>query len=288
MKNLHDNYNYVLIMSLVKPPIINFPDAIVIAGGGAKSMSGLGAIHVLKRNGQLKNLKVVAGTSAGSIVAAGVALNKDPVSMCKAFIDEIYKPSFDISNFVNTFGLDTGVHLSRWIDIVLGNQPYTFQSILEETGIFLVICATNLTEHCPEYFSPDETPDMDVRTAIRMSCSIPVYFSAIKYNDCIFVDGALTDAFPYDYVKNLPNVKNPLGIRYNSKEHESPIEINTIDKFFQSLIVTATKDKFSKNSNVLEINVKNITVLDFKNPKALKKAFGYGVVQTRDFIKKNN
>jgi predicted acylesterase/phospholipase RssA len=273
-------------MSLTKVPVINYPDALIIAGGGAKSMSGLGAIHVLKRNGQLRQMKVVAGTSAGSIVAAGVALNRDPVSMCKAFIDEIYTPSFDISNFVNTFGLDTGVHLSRWIDIVLGNKSYTFQSILEETGIFLVICATNLTECCPEYFSPAETPDMDVRTAIRMSCSIPVYFSAIKYNDRVFVDGALTDAFPYDYVKNLPNVKNPLGIRYSSKEHESPILIDSIDKFFQSLIVTATKDKYSKDSNVLDINVKNITVLDFKKPRALKKAFGYGVVQTRNLLKK--
>jgi len=275
------------MMSLKSVPIINFPDARIIAGGGAKSMSGLGAIHILKRSGQLKNLKVIAGTSAGSIVAAGIALNRDPVNMCKAFIDEVYTPSFDFSNFASTFGLDTGIHLSKWIDIVLGNKDYTFKSILEETGMFLVICTTNLTTCCPVYFNPTDTPDMDVRTAIRMSCSIPVYFSAIKYDGQVFVDGALTDAFPYDYVKNLPNVKKPLGIRYISNEHDLPVEINSIDKFFQKLIVTATKDKFSKDSNVLEIDVKNITVLDFKNPKSLKKAFGFGVNQTRDFIKKN-
>ena len=62
---------------------IKQPEALVLAGGGAKSMSALGAIHVLKKAGQLNKLKIVAGTSAGAIVAAGIALGRDPITMVK-------------------------------------------------------------------------------------------------------------------------------------------------------------------------------------------------------------
>ena len=129
-------------------------DSLVIAGGGAKSMAGLGAIHILRKNGHLKDLRTVAGTSAGAIVATGVALNRNCVEMCKAFANEIYVPSIDIGNFSNAFCIDSGAHLSRWIDIVLGDRSHTFKSIYEETGMTLIICATNMSTLSAKYFSP--------------------------------------------------------------------------------------------------------------------------------------
>ena len=270
-----------------RAPTINCPDAIVIAGGGSKSMAGIGALHILKRNGHLKNVKVFAGTSAGAIAALGMALDRNAIDMCKAFVSETYKPNFDIGNFTNTFGIDTGMNLYKWIDLVMGNKDYTFQKILEETGITLVICATNLSKSAPVYFSPSTTPNFDVRLAVRMSCSLPVVFSAVRHEDEIYVDGALTDAFPIDYVANLPNVKNVLGIRYDSTEYSSLTDINSIDKFFMSLIAIATKDKYSPDANVITIDVGDLSVLDFKNPKKLKGAFKLGVNYMRDFLKKN-
>jgi predicted acylesterase/phospholipase RssA len=259
-------------------------DSLVIAGGGAKSMAGLGAIHVLKKNGHLRELKTVAGTSAGAIVAAGVALDRNGVEMCKAFAKDIYKPSIDIGNFSNAFGIDSGAHLSRWIDIVLGEDPHTFRSILNETGIELIICATNMTTQSAKYFSPTETPDFDVKIAIRMSCSLPIFFSAVRHDDQVFVDGALTDAFPIDYVSNLKHTKNILGIRYDSDEY-TPKNIDSIDKFFTSLISISTKDRYV-HENVLTIDVGKISVLDFKNPKVLKKAFKIGANKMSEVLKK--
>jgi predicted acylesterase/phospholipase RssA len=261
-------------------------DSLVIAGGGAKSMAGLGAIHILRKNGHLKELKTVAGTSAGAIVATGVALNRNCVEMCKAFANETYVPSIDIGNFSNAFGIDTGAHLYRWIDIVLGDRSHTFKSIYDETGVTLIICATNMSTLSAKYFSPTETPDFDVKTAIRMSCSLPIFFSAVRHEGEVYVDGALTDAFPIDYVNNLDNVHNTLGIRYDSAEYSTHKDINSIDKFFTSLIAISTRDRYSPDSNVLSIGVGKITVLDFKNPTVLKKAFKLGASRMSQILKK--
>lgn len=274
-------------MATCRPPCISVRklDSLVIAGGGAKSMAGLGAIHILRKNGHLKELKTVAGTSAGAIVATGVALNRNYVEMCKAFANEIYVPSIDIGNFSNAFGIDSGAHLSRWIDIVLGDKSHTFKSIYDETGVTLIICATNMSTLSAKYFSPTESPDFDVKTAIRMSCSLPIFFSAVRHEGEVYVDGALTDAFPIDYVSSLDTTNNILGIRYDSSEYAQK-EINSIDKFFTSLIAISTKDRYSLDSNVLSIDVGKITVLDFKNPKILKKAFKIGATRMTEILKK--
>jgi predicted acylesterase/phospholipase RssA len=267
-------------------PKVHFPEALVIAGGGAKSMSGFGAIHVLRKAGQLKKLRIVTGTSAGAIVAAGVALDRDPVTMVRKFTEQAYRPQLDIQNFANAFGVDTGESLFRWIDIVLGEENMTFQGIFERTGKTLVVVATNLSRSEATYFSHTSHPDMDVRLAIRMSCSLPVYFSAVRYEDELYVDGALTDAFPMEYTSKM--CKNVLGIRYASSEHATPMEINGLDKFFTSLISVSTRDVYSPDANVFTIDVGDLSVLDFKHSKKLKKAFKLGFDAMKDFLKKND
>ena len=273
-------------MTMSKVTKIKQPESLVLAGGGAKSMSSLGAIHVLKKAGHLDKLKIVAGTSAGAIVAAGIALNRDPIKMVKKFTETTYRPDLDIQNFGSAFGIDTGENLFRWIDIVLGDEPHTFKSIFDKTGMTLIVCATNLSTSSAVYFSPTSHPDMDVRIAIRMSCSLPVFFSAVRYNDELYVDGALTDPFPVDYVMSLND--NVLGIRYDSSEYGTPMEINGLDVFFRSLIAVSTKDKYSTNANVFTIDVGDLSVLDFRNPKKLKKSFKLGFDAMKAFLKKND
>jgi predicted acylesterase/phospholipase RssA len=272
--------------AISKVPKINHPEALVIAGGGAKAMSGYGAIHVLRKMGHLKNLKIVAGTSAGAIVAAGVALDRDPITMVKKFTERTYRPDLDIQNFGNAFGVDNGASLFQWIDIVLGEDTITFMDIFERTGMTLIVCATNLSRSEAVYFSHVSHPTMDVRVAIRMSCSLPIFFSAVRYEGELYVDGALTSAFPMVHAMSLSD--NVLGIRYDSTEYSTPMEISGLDKFFTSLIAVSTKDHYPDDANVFTIDVKDISVLDFKSPKKLKKAFKMGFDSMKNFLKKND
>jgi predicted patatin/cPLA2 family phospholipase len=102
----------------------------------------------------------------------------------------------------------------------------------------------------------------------------------------VYVDGALTDPFPIDYVSGLS--KNVLGIRYESDEYKTPMNITRLDEFLKSLVIVSTKDVFSKDANVFTIDVGNMTVLDFKNPRKLKKAFKVGFTAMQNFLKKND
>lgn len=270
-----------------RPVSKEHPDALIVAGGGAKAISALGAIHALHRNGRLVNLKMVAGTSAGAIVAAGVALGRPPLDMCKAFVKDVYAPEFDLQNFSRTFGVDAGGHIARWIDIVLDGK-YTFESIREVTGIDLVVCATNLNQRKPAYFSAEKTPTVDVATAIRMSCAIPLYFSAVTLNDEVFVDGALCDNFPYEWVASRADIECPLGISYTSRDQRGG-DVKSLDQYLAALVQCATNQQHTRtNANVLELECGDAKVFDFKSPKALKKLFKAGVVQTGEWIKKQS
>lgn len=270
-----------------RPVTREHPDALIVAGGGAKAISALGAIHALHRNGRLTNLKMVAGTSAGAIVAAGVALGRPPLDMCKAFVKDVYAPEFDLQNFSRTFGVDAGGHIARWIDIVLDGQ-YTFESIREVTGIDLVVCATNLNRRKPAYFSAEKTPTVDVATAIRMSCAIPLYFSAVTLDDEVFVDGAICDNFPYEWVASRDDIECPLGISYTSRDQRGG-DVKSLDQYLAALVQCATNQQHTRaNANVLELECGDTKVFDFKSPKALKKLFKAGVVQTGEWMKKQS
>ena len=48
---------------------------LVFEGGGVKGIAYVGALEVLDKEGILKNIKRVAGTSAGAMVAVLVGLN---------------------------------------------------------------------------------------------------------------------------------------------------------------------------------------------------------------------
>lgn len=272
-------------MNKVSIAVRDKPDALVIAGGGAKAFSALGAVHVLKKAGSLDKLKAVAGTSAGAIVAASVALKRKPMDMCKEFVREVYKPSFDIKNFSKTFGIDSGEHLDKWINIVLDGQ-HTFESIQKATGIDLIVCTTDLNERKAKYFDPQTTPHADVATVIKMSCTIPLYFNAVMYEDHVFVDGALCDNFPYEYVAAKEGIENPLGLVYLYDTQTGPVE--NLEQYISAMIHCATEKQYIRDrANVLAIDCGNAKIFDFKQPKVIKRLFKTGVLQTYDWIKKN-
>lgn len=68
-----------------RPPIEN----IVLEGGGVKGIAYVGAIESMERNGILKNLKRVAGSSAGGITASLLALGYSAQELKNIFINEI-------------------------------------------------------------------------------------------------------------------------------------------------------------------------------------------------------
>lgn len=194
-----------------------FADA-VFEGGGVKGIGLVGALKTLEDNGyEWRNL---SGTSAGSIVAALVAVGLSAEEIKKVMLQIDYKKIPDkgyfsiplLSQSLNLLfkkGIFKGDYLKNWIDEVLSNKlkftnkkKVTFGDLIipGETGTLLNnnkykrkyklhIIATDISrgkmlilpEDIAEYgINPD---DLEVSLAVRMSISIPYFFQPVHLNN---------------------------------------------------------------------------------------------------------
>ncbi|MBW9153748.1 patatin-like phospholipase family protein [Clostridium estertheticum] len=188
---------------------------IVFEGGGVKGIGLVGALKPFEQKGyQWKN---ICGNSAGSIVAALVAVGYSSDEIKKLMIELDYTKIADknysimpfLSNVQNLLlknGLFKGDYIKNWIDNALSKKlklrncrKVTFGDLIipNEKGILLNnekykrkyklhIIATDISrgkmiilpEDIAEYgINPDE---LEVSLAIRMSISIPYFFQPIR------------------------------------------------------------------------------------------------------------
>ena len=100
---------------------------------------------------------------------------------------------------------------------------------------------------------------MSVITAVRISCSIPVFFTPVKYNDCYYVDGGVTNNFPINYC----NKNTTLGLYIkNGKKIEQVDSIGTIVTGCLGIVTdTITFKDSGIHENVIQIdNYANETI----------------------------
>lgn len=262
-------------------------ETLVVSGGGMKGVATLGAVVALKRTGSLRHLKRVVGTSAGALVAAALATDRANLKVLESLADLRYKPDIDLSNLLATFGLDSGKHLDKWISVLLGGKSYTFLEIRQQHGMDLVVCATNLTERRPMYFGPDATPDMDVALALRMSCTIPLYFSAMSYEGKVYVDGAVSDNFPLPWAAEKYGARRILGISFLPRASDPG---RSIEEYVGALLECSTRRHYDPDDRrVLQLNTGARSAFEFAmSRRNMKKLYISGMRQARDWIKKTN
>jgi NTE family protein len=200
---------------------------LVFEGGGVRGIAYCGALNVLEKNGIVKDLKRVAGTSAGAIQAALVSLNYSSEEITK-IIGEMNVRKFNDGQMLffggshrlrKNYGWYKGDVFLKWMAGLIarktGNPDLTFKQLHELTlkdRSFkdLYITATNLSKQRAELLSYENFPDMKISDAVRISISIPLYYRAAfmdslrqitykpkastKYD--ILVDGGILDNYP--------------------------------------------------------------------------------------------
>jgi len=206
---------------------------LVLKGGGIRGIAYAGALKVLEEKKITDGIEKVAGTSVGAITGALFSIGYTADQ-----IEEIMY-SQDIAAFNDgegyfiggqrrlrkKYGWYKGKKLEQWIGSLIkaqtGNENTTLMQLHELTKRDsrykdLYITATNLTKQCLEIFSWEQYPDMPVKTAVRASAAIPIYFAAVfidstgrviehpkrqgNYN--VYVDGGLLDNYPIDVFKD--------------------------------------------------------------------------------------
>lgn len=250
---------------------------IITSGGGSKAIAYIGVIKKLEEMIEEKkiilNLKELCGVSAGSIIGLLYLLGYT----YKELEDEVINKRFEqlkdirITNFFINYGIDSGKNIVDWIEKLVIKKGFdkniTFKELYEKIGKKFVVIATNLNKYRYSIFDYENTPDVKIIKAVRMSISIPFYFTCEKYNNDIHVDGALIDNYPIKlYRGNLNNVLGFKIVNYGElDEHDVEYKINSIDNFIYNVIYCFIVQKEKETS--VNNEYKKCTIYIYTNDK---------------------
>lgn len=185
---------------------------VVMSGGGSKGYAYIGSLKALEDCGILRNVKRIAGCSAGAICAGLLAVGCSPQEIADVFKCDIKWLFHDqtctccccLPRVCHKYGVHPakrfyeiyGEHIARKV----GSPDITFKELQDRYGRELRIVVTNLSRMCSEYCTPVTSPDLPIRDAVRMSMAFPLVFRAVRSNltgrDCLYTDGGLLDQYP--------------------------------------------------------------------------------------------
>jgi NTE family protein len=195
---------------------------IVFEGAGIRGLAYSGVIAELEAQGVLKNVKRVAGTSAGAITALMLCLNYNADEVAQV-IQQTRFQKFNSGRYFflggmhrmnRYFGWYRGRRFEQWLDALIkaktGNADITFAGLKERGYKDLFVTGTDLTLQKAVLFSYETFPQMRIRDAVRISMSIPLYFEAVflkndgtvvahpkhKKDLHVLVDGGFVANFP--------------------------------------------------------------------------------------------
>ncbi|CAD5366480.1 Esterase [Rubrivivax sp. A210] len=167
--------------SAPRPPLRPPRIGLALGGGAARGFAHIGVIQVLEEAGIRPAL--VAGTSAGSLVAAlyaagktGAELESLALTMDEGAITDWAFP---------TRGLIRGEALARFV------REHTKGRSIEQLPLPLGIVATDLDSGAAILFQRGDTG-----AAVRASSAVPAVFQPVKIGEREYVDGGLVSPVP--------------------------------------------------------------------------------------------
>lgn len=175
----------VVTITPLPPPLPKIPPKIGLAlgGGAARGFAHVGVIQVLEEAGIRPDF--VAGTSAGSLVAAiyasgknGAQLQRVAETMEEATIADWTLPLF-------SRGVLRGDALARYVNTQVSGK------LIEDMPLSLGIVATDLNTGSDVLFQRGDTG-----TAVRASSAVPAVFQPVKISGHEYVDGGLVSPVP--------------------------------------------------------------------------------------------
>lgn len=228
---------------------------LVFKGGGVLGIAYAGAIEALDENNLMAEVKRVAGTSAGSVVAALVSLKYSTAEIKEVLKSTNFKDfedHWDPLRIATHYGLYKGEFLLTWIKGLVkaktGNENITFGELKAAGFLDLKVFSTDLSGATLKEFSAALTPGVIVAESIRASMSIPLFFSAWQFtnnipDDHIYVDGGVLYNYP---ISAFTDVDKTLGFFLKIEEQAAPLKYNHlvayVERLFNSIMQAQTID----------------------------------------------
>ncbi|GCL61039.1 patatin-like phospholipase family protein [Pseudaquabacterium pictum] len=176
----------------VPPPVPKPPRppriGLALGGGAARGFAHIGVIQVLEEAGIKVDL--VAGTSAGSLVAALYAAGRNGATLARLAL------AMDESAITDWAfpgrGLIRGEALARYVREQTGGKT------IEQLPMPLGIVATDLDNGQGMLFQRG-----DVGAAVRASSAVPAIFQPVKIGTREYVDGGLVSPVPVRFARQM-------------------------------------------------------------------------------------
>ena len=256
----------------------SFQYACLFGGGAIRGAAYCGTVKAMEEIGI--NPDIVAGSSVGSIIAGLLAVGYSAKELREVFLQVNFELFRDLQFALGPqFAISKGEVFLEWIRDLIEKKYYgdkykkgthkavTF-SDLEKN---LVIITTDLSSFECKEFSKQETPDFEIATAIRISCSMPGLMKPIEYNNRVLVDGDLQKGSPmWKLSKNLqPENLRILEFRlegnFEGNDKNSIEYINSIYSYATSVATSFIIDVYNKNDkyDYIVINTGDINIVDF-------------------------
>lgn len=217
--------------------------------------------HLKTIESELSNVKEIAGSSAGAIIAFLLALDMSITSIIdislRLDISELVK--VDLKCFLEKFGLvDSKVLRNKLVEIC-GCDP-TFSELKKKIHISAFCVNTSKTV----YFSVDSNPDMRVLDAVCMSIAVPYIFSSENYNGLTYIDGGSEECLPLaPFLDKPPHKVYCVEIRSHTNYIEN-IDNQLI--LAQTLILAGMKNRYRYPltfQTVKTIDTQDMNIFDF-------------------------
>jgi predicted acylesterase/phospholipase RssA len=251
--------------------------SVVISGGAFWTTAAVGAIKRVLETQKSEAIKTLVGTSAGALICTGLALKITPDDMLEFMLKELDDPAstaLDVTEMFDvftSFGISSGKNLDSVIDHLLdyGKVPrnINFMEFAKLTGKDLVVCVSNVSKSCYEFWCVNETPMMEIRQALRTSCAIPFVVTPVKYNGDFYADGCIFNNFPINFFKKHL-MKDIFAIRiYDFDSTKQPTSfLEYASKIMVSMIYNITEmniEQSAHKDNILQIKLKIPNLVSF-------------------------
>ena len=203
---------------------------LVFEGGGVKGIAYVGALEVLDKEGILQDIKRVAGTSAGALVAVLIGLGYSAEELknilwsinFQNFLDSSWGVIRNTKRFLEDYGWYKGEFfrelVAGYIKDKTGDSESTFKDLAKaKKYLDISLIGSDLSTGYSKVFNAEFTPHVKVADAARISMSIPLFFSAVRGvngDGHVYVDGGLLDNYAIKVFDRSNYVKDKKNIRY--------------------------------------------------------------------------
>lgn len=163
---------------------------LVLGGGAARGFAHVGVIQILEEAGIRPTL--VAGTSAGSLVAALYASGKTGAQL-QQVAETMEEATFaDWTLPIFSRGMLRGAAMARYVNAQVGGR------LIEDMPLTLGIVATDLNNGQSVLFQRGDTG-----TAVRASSAVPAVFQPVRISGRDYVDGGLVSPVPVRHARQM-------------------------------------------------------------------------------------